>query len=194
MVDINLLRENPEKFRKATSDKQLDPKLVDDVLKLDEKRRKLIQETETLRAERNEISSKQKVVSSKGKEIKIKLKELEPELREVEEGFRIAILQIPNPALGDVIVGTNETENEIIRTWGERKEFKFNPKDHLELGETLDIIDVKRAAKVSGARFSYLKGDGVLLELALVNLAMETLMSEGFIPVIPPALIKKESM
>ncbi len=194
MLDIQFIRENKEKIKKGVAAKQLDPKVVDELLVLDEKRRKLIVEVEELRAERNEISSKEHVVSSKGKEIKEKLKKLEPELKEVEEKYKKTMFKIPNSPADDVKEGKNDTENEVLRKHGEPKKFDFKPKDHLELGEKLGIIDVERAAKVSGARFGYLKGDAVLLEFALVQLAIETLTKEGFTPVVPPVFIKTEMM
>lgn len=194
MLDIKFIRENKEKVKKATADKQLDPSLVDQVLKLDERWRKMLGEVESLRAERNQISSKQQGISSRGKEIKEELKKIEPELKALEEKYNEAMRELPNPARDDVKVGKDDTENEFIRKEGKPVKFTFAPKDHLELGEKLGIIDVERAAKVSGARFSYLKGDAVLLEFALVNFAMETLMKEGFIPVVPPVLIKTENM
>ncbi|HYM65053.1 MAG TPA: serine--tRNA ligase, partial [Candidatus Sulfotelmatobacter sp.] len=99
-----------------------------------------------------------------------------------------------NPSKDDVKVGKNDTENEVIKTVGKPKKFDFKHKDHLELGQALGIIDVERASKISGARFTFLKGDAVLLEFALVNFALEILIKEGFIPVIPPVLIKTDVM
>jgi len=93
-----------------------------------------------------------------------------------------------------VKVGKDESGNEILRKWGTPKKFDFQPKDHLELGEILDIVDVQRASKISGPRFYFLKNDGVLLEFALKQLAFEILIKEGFIPILPPALIKTEVM
>ncbi|MBI2103523.1 serine--tRNA ligase [Candidatus Woesebacteria bacterium] len=193
MIDINDLRENPEKYKKGVIAKQLDPKLVDKLFELDEKRRSLIKETEELRAKRNQIAKEGKA-SEKGKEIKEKLKKLEPELKELEEKYKKAVYQIPNLPADEVKEGKDESENEVVRTEGEPRKFDFEVKDHLEIGVELGIIDVERAGKVSGTRFAYLKGDAVLLELALVNFALETLTHEGFTPVIPPVLIKKEMM
>ena len=102
--------------------------------------------------------------------------------------------QIPNLPAADVKTGKDESENEIIKKWGEPTKFLFEPKDHLAIGEALGIIDIERAAKVSGTRFYYLKGAGVVLEMALIQLALKTLTKEGFIPVIPPVLIKKQAM
>ena len=192
MLDIQFIRDNPEKVKKGVSAKQLDPKLVDEVLSLDKKRRELLAEIEELRAKRNQAAKAKKV--EEGKKIKLQLQKLEPELREVESKFKEALYQIPNIVAPDVPEGKDESENKVLRKWGEPKKFDFKPKDHLELGEALDIIDVKRAAKVSGTRFGYLKGDATLLEFALINLALETLIKEGFIPVTPPALIKKQAM
>lgn len=193
MVDINALRENPGKFKDATAAKQIDATVVDRVLQLDEQRRKLILDIDALRAQRNKIA-KEGQASDEGKRLKLELKEKEPELKQVEEDFNKVLNQIPNPALGDVKVGKNDTENEVLRNWGEPRNFEFNPKDHVDLGMGLGIIDIDRATKVSGARFYYLKGDGVKLEMALLQFAMTTLSEHGFIPVIPPVLIKKEMM
>lgn len=198
MLDIQFIRDNKEKVKKGVSAKQLDPKIVDELLTLDEKRRKLIIEVEELRKRRNEVAEERKV-SEEGKKIKEELKEKEPALKEIEEKYKRLLFEIPNPPADDVKTGKDESENEVVRKWGEPNEqfkskSKFKIRDHLELGQKLGIIDVERAAKVSGARFAYLKGDAVLLEFALVQLALETLIKEGFIPVVPPILIKTESM
>lgn len=190
MLDIQFIRENPEKVKKGIEAKQLDSKLVDVVLELDEERRRLLGKIEELRAKRNILAKEQNI--EKGKEVKIKLQKLEPELVEIEKEYKEKLYQIPNLPANDVKTGKGESENEIVRNWGEKKE--SSAKDYLELGENLDIIDIKRAAKVSGSRFGYLKGDAVFLELALVQFAMELLVKEGFTPIVPPSLIKKESM
>lgn len=192
MLDIKFVRENKEKVKKATDAKNVDSKVVDEVLGLDEKRRKLIIEVENLRAERNKAAKEQD--KEKGAQIKGRLQEIEPKLKEIESKYKEVMLQIPNPAAEDVKVGKDESENEVVRKEGKPAKFDFTPKAHWELGKDLGIIDVERAAKVSGTRFFYLKGDGVLLEFALVQLALETLTKEGFIPVIPPTMIKTDSM
>jgi seryl-tRNA synthetase len=196
MLDIQFIRDNPEKVKKGVKAKQLDSKLVDKVLKFDKERRELLVKIEGLRAKRNEIAKKKPFDKAQGKKIKDELQKKEPELKKVEEKYKEALYQIPNLPADDVKVGKDESENEILkgRDWGKKPKFSFKPKDHLELGEDLDIIDVKLAAKVSGTRFGYLKGDAVLLEFALVQFALETLIKEDFIPVIPPVLIKKEAM
>jgi len=192
MLGIKFIRENAEDVKKGTAAKQLDSGLVDKVLEFDEKRRKLLAEIEELRAKRNKFAKEKNV--EEGKKVKGQIKDKEPELNRVQEEFKNALLQIPNPPAKDVKEGKNDKENEIIKSWGEKPSFDFKPKDHLDIGEALDIIDVERAAKVSGTRFGYLKGDAVRLELALVNFAMDLLAKEGFVPVVPPVLIKKEMM
>ncbi len=195
MLDIRYIRENPEKVKEATKAKNVDSAIVDKALELDEKWRETLQVAEKLRQERNAISKERtQEAISRGQQVKGELKKVEAELKEVAEEYEKTLRQIPNPAAEDVKVGKDDSENEVVRKWGELPKFDFEPKDHLEIGEKLGIIDVERAAKVSGARFAYLKGDAVLLELALVQFAMETLGKEGFVPTIPPVLIKKESM
>lgn len=193
MLDLNFIRQNPDQVKKGLKAKQLESKLVDLVLDLDEKRRKFLKEIEILRAERNKIALMGKV-SQEGKALKLKLQKLEPDLKKVEESLSDLLRQIPNLPAADVKVGKDESENEIIKKWGEPTKFLFEPKDHLAIGEALGIIDIERAAKVSGTRFYYLKGAGVVLEMALIQLALKTLTKEGFIPVIPPVLIKKQAM
>lgn len=193
MLDIQFIRENTEKVKKGINAKQLDSSLVDKVLELDEKRRKLIVEIEEIRAKRNKIAAEGKA-SEEGKKVKEELKEKEPALTKIEEEYKQILLNIPNLPADDVKEGKDETENEVVRKWGEPKKFDFEAKDHIALGESLNIIDIERAAKVSGSRFAYLKGDAVLLEFALVQFALEVLGKEGFLPVVPPVLIKKEAM
>jgi seryl-tRNA synthetase len=195
MLDIQFIRDNPEKVKESTKNKNYDPKIVDEVLALDKKRRDLLQQIESLRAERNQLTKPHFAKGFvRGKEIKLELKKLEPQLKQIEIELKKLIVQIPNPAAKDVKTGKNETENEVVRKWGKIRKFEFAVKDHAELGEKLGLIDIGRAAKVSGSRFAYLTGDGVRLEMALVNLALETLTKKGFIPVVPPVLIKTEMM
>ncbi len=189
MLDIDLVRENPDMVKKAVKDRGLDPKLVDRVLKVDEARRQLIVEVDKFRQERNKLK---KGEIKKGKKIKEMLRRLEPDLRAVEEEFKLVLAQIPNLQADDVPIGKDEDDNVEIKKWGKKKKFSFKPKDHLDLGERLDIIDVKRAAKVSGSRFGYLKNEAALLELALINFAFDLLVKKGFKPIFPPAINKKE--
>jgi len=196
MLDIKFIRENPSLVQKAAKDKGYDVD-IDHVLEIDLKYRELSLSAQKLREERNKLSQDRNI--EEGKRVKNELEIKEHALRSVKEELNKWLLKIPNPALPDVKVGKDESENEVLRkhmpasTRGELPSpFSFTPKDHLELGESLDIIDVKRAAKVSGTRFAYLKNEGVLLEFALVQFSLEVLTKEGFIPIIPPVLIHKE--
>jgi len=191
MLDINFIKENQEKVKKGTKDKGYDVFLVEQVLKIDEKRRGLIGKTESLRAERNKLG---KDDIAKGKKIKEELKKLEPELSKIETELKELLYQIPNLPAEDVPFGKDENDNVEIKKWGKPEKFSFSPKAHFELGESLDVIDTQRGSKVSGTRFGYLKNEGAILEFALINLALETLLKEGFIPVIPPAMISLGSM
>lgn len=192
-MDINFIRENKEEVKKSAAAKQIDQSVVDKAVDLDEKRKNLIKKVEELRVRRNEIA-KQGKVSEEGRRIKDELQRLEPDLKKIEEELKNFLLKIPNPPANDVKTGQDETGNEIIKKWGTPTKFAFKTKDHLEIGELLGIIDVTRAAKVSGTRFYYLKSKGVILELALIQFALKVLGQEGFMPIIPPVLLKKESM
>ncbi|MBI3093065.1 MAG: serine--tRNA ligase [Candidatus Levybacteria bacterium] len=191
MIDIKFLRENPDKVQKAAKDKGFDVDIAH-LLEIDAKKKELTFSVQRIREERNRFAREKNI--EEGKRLKDRLEKEEHALKAVEEELDEWLSKVPNPAKPDVKVGEDESENEIIKTWGKPKKFDFTPKDHLELGEILDIIDVKRAAKVSGARFYYLKNKGALLEFALINLVFEILLKEGFTPVIPPVLIKKEVM
>jgi len=191
MLDINYILENKAKVRKGVEDKGYDPKIVERLLKVDETRRQLITDIEKLRAERNKLTKED---IQKGKKIKETLRRLEPDLKAVEEEFKKILYQIPNLPAKDVHAGKDELDNKEIKKWGEIPKFSFKIKSHFELGEDLDLVDTKRAGKVSGARFSYLKNEAVMLEFALINFAFEILLKEGFSPVIPPALISLDSM
>ena len=228
MLDIQFIRENSEKVKKGVAAKQLDPKLVDKVLELDAKYRKLLGEVENLRSERNKAAQEKDI--EKGKKVKSELQKKEPEFKKVEEEYKDAVNQIPNLPADDVPEGKDERENKVTRKWspsseasayqgGEPKKFSakggpasgwdFKPKDHLELGEALDIIDVKVASKVTGARFGYLKGDAALLEFALIQHAFSVLTnsdelkkiadkvkegysSKPFIPIVPPVMVRPD--
>ena len=211
MLDINFIKENVDKVRTAVINKHGDGTIVGAALELSEKRTDLIQRIEKLRQERNQISKADSEENRKrGKEIKDELKDLEPQLDEVEKEYKEKLYLIPNIPIDGVPVGNDETENEVLRKVGEPTKFSFAPKDHVDLGEALGIIDIENASKISGTRFAYLKGDAALLEFALIMYAMGILTNETklkeiakaagmegyntkpFIPVIPPTMIKPE--
>ncbi|OHB16981.1 MAG: serine--tRNA ligase [Parcubacteria group bacterium RIFCSPLOWO2_01_FULL_40_65] len=196
MLDIKLIRRNPELIKEGLKKRNFDIGLVDKVLELDERRRHVLKELEN---ERAEINKKSKGMPSPAeienlKKVKEKIKILENELGLIEKDFNAAMYYLPNLPLPDVPVGKNEKDNKVLYEVGKKPKFNFEPKKHYEIGESLDIIDTQRAAKVSGSRFGYLKGQAALLEFALINFALKKLVKKGFIPIIPPVLIKEEMM
>lgn len=191
MLDIKYIRENSQLVKDGALAKGIDLD-IDELLEVDKKLSVLLVARQKLQEERNKAAKEKNI--EKGKEIKIELEKIEDEFGPLSIRFNELMLLVPNLPKDDVKIGKNDKENDVIRKEGEPTKFDFNPKDHLDLGEWLEIIDVKRAAKVSGARFDYLIGNGALLEYALFNLASEILLKEGFIPIIPPVLIKTEIM
>lgn len=188
MLDINFIRNNPEKVKQGCQKKQVDVD-IDRLLDLDKQKRELIQQTESLRAEQKKLSRDE---IDRARELKIKFKSLSDGLSEREKELNDLMIQIPNLPSADVPEGKDETENLMIKEVGKLPRFNFKVRDHLELGESLDLIDVKRAAKVSGPRFGYLKKEAALLELALINFAFDKLIKKGFSAVVPPTMIKPE--
>lgn len=199
MLDIKYIRENTQKVQEGAKNKGVKVD-INEVLSLDEKRRALITGKEQLKAEQNKLSRANKggAISEETKEKARALKEkvvgLEEELKEVEKKYNFLMYQIPNVPLDGVPVGKDDSENQVKECGKikEKPEFDFKPKEHWELGESLDIIDTERAAKVAGSRFYYLKGEGALLEFALIQFAINKLVRKGFTPVIPPVMIKPE--
>lgn len=188
MIDIVLLREDPKKVKASVTAKQMDPGIVDEVLKLDKKYRELLSKIERLRADRNKAAKTKNI--EEGKRIKLELKKLEPELTKLENKFYTKLFQIPNIVADGVPIGKDESENKVIKKWGEKPEFDFKPKDHLALGEELDLIDFDAGAKVTGSQFYYLKGDLVGLELALLQFGLNFLSNKGFKLFLTPDLAK----
>lgn len=190
MLDVNLIRENPEKVKRGLRAKNADPKLVDNFLALDEKWRNLNKKFDDSRAEQKKLGKESR---EKAGEIKAELKKIEADLGDLDKMRQELLHQMPNLPLENVPLGKNEAENKVLREVGEKPKLK-KFKDYLTLATELDLIDVERAAKVSGSRFGYLKGAAALLEFALVDLALKTVAKEGFTPVIPPVLINEKSM
>ena len=202
MLDIKLIRQNPEKIKAGCLKKQAEAD-VDRLLIVDKERRSCLQETERFRAEENRLSSligsetdfaKKNELIEAGRKTKADMKNCENRLKELNEEFVELMREIPNLPLDSVPSGKDENDNVVLREAGEKPKFDFRPKDYLEIAERLDLIDVKRAAKVAGTRFGYLKGAAALLELSLVNLALDVLIKEKFIPIIPPVMLKPEIM
>jgi len=209
MIDVKLLRESPDKVKSGIATKNVDPKLVDEFLDLDEKWRKLQAALDNSRAKQKKLTQERK--DKEAKQLKEEIKAKESELAEVERKRESALLLIPNPPLSEVPLGRNENDNVVVREVGEKPKFDFPPRDHLVLAKKLNLVDTERAAKISGSRFSFLLGDLVRLEFALAELAIKTLTDKSLISklarknhldvsdvpftlVIPPVLIGKRAM
>lgn len=190
MLDIKFIRENKELVKKSAKSKGYVVD-IDSLLKIDNKRVELLTKRDGLRQALNLNKKPTKNEIAKAQKAKEKLKKIESELEKTENEWKKIMLSIPALPKEDVKVGKDESENEVIKSVGKPKEFNFNPKNHIELTKE---IDIERAAKVSGSRFSYLKGRVAQLELALINYVFEILIKEGFTPVFPPVLINEESM
>ena len=195
MLDVNFIRENPGKVKKGIGAKGFSSDLVNTVLELDEKRRAMIQKLEAERAEKNIISdevAKKKTdeLIERGKIVRTEIRGFGADLKSIETGLQRALYEIPNLPLDMVPVGKGEEENKEIRKWGEPRKFDFKPKDHLELGKSLGILDFETGTKVAGNKFYFLYGDGARLELALVQYVFDLLSKEGFLPVVTPDLAK----
>lgn len=202
MLDIKFIRENKGKVKKSCEQKHVKVD-IDLLLELDKKRRETTRALEDMLAEKNKSSkiiSRTKNEKEKQKLI-LEMRELDKNsdrlnktLKKTEEEFNRLMLQIPNLPFDDVPVGKDEKGNVVLKEWGEKPKFSFQPKSYLEIAENLDLVDIKRAAKVSGTRFGFLKHQAPLIEFALINFTFDTLTREGFIPVIPPIMLKPEML
>ena len=215
MLDIKFIRENSKKVKEGCLKKGVKVD-IDEFLEVDKRRRATLQALEDMRAQKNKANKEiQKTKGQREKnKIILKMRELDRNndrldktLKELDRKFNDLILQIPNLPLNDVPIGKDERDNVVLREMGEKTKFDFQPKDYMEIAENLDLIDVKRAAKVAGSRFGYLKNEAVLLEFALINFAFDVLVTEAlaegkkkfisspkkdFTPVIPPVMLKPE--
>jgi len=200
MLDIKLIRQNPDKIKQACRKKQAKVD-IDRLLEIDKKRRELMVALDDTRAKKNKTNDQIKAIHDKSeretlilqmKELDTNSDRIQAEFNEVDAEFQGLMSIIPNPPLDFVHEGKNENENKEIKKWGEIPKFDFTPKSHFELGESLDLIDTQRAGKVSGTRFGYLKNEAVILELALLDLGIKTLIKKGFTPILPPVMIQKD--
>src|SRR3989344_1379861 len=197
MLDINKIRENKEEVKKSLLKRIKESDFnLDEIIGIDDKRKKLLTEVEQLKAESNKNSKTKPTpeVIEKMKAIGNEISQLDSQVKATEEKLKTDLSKLPNIPFDDVPVGNDEKANVILRKVGKVPKFSFKPKDHLELRQTLNILDVKRAAKLSGSRFGYLKKEAALLEFALVQFIFEKAVKEGFVPLVPPVLIKPEIM
>src|SRR3990167_873983 len=188
MLDIKFIRDNKKLVEETVKKRRVDVDIAH-ILEIDDTRLGLIKTVERLRRERKEAAGKKEV--EEGRKIKDKLNKQEDALRSVEQEFLEYLEQVPNLLSKEVPEGEGEEDNVEIKTWGKKTKFDFKPLDHLQIGKKLGIIDEERAAKVSGHGFYYLKDEGALLELALVDWATGFLVKKGYMPIITPELVRK---
>ncbi len=201
VIDLSLLRTDPEVIRQSQRTRGNDESVVDAAVAADAKWREALGRFETLRAEQNQFNQKVKQAPKEQKqeliagarELAGKVKEAQAAATAAEIAAQEAAMRIENVVIDGVPAG-GEENFVTLRTHGTRPEFDFEARDHLELGEMLGAIDMQRGAKVSGARFYFLTGVGAQLEIALMNLAFNTALAEGFTPLITPTLVKPEIM
>lgn len=214
MIDIRLLRENPERVAENAKNKGYDID-VNKLVALDDERRTLQQQVDELRERRNQNAAKMKggrpdqETIDEGKQIKVELAEREGYLTQVDTEFTDLFKKVPNFAADDVPFGASEDENVVVKTVGEKPSFDFAPRNHYEIAEERQWIDKERAAKVAGSRFAYIKGDLVKLQLAIVSYVVDTLSDENklreiaesagldvsvkpFTPILPPLMIRTD--
>jgi seryl-tRNA synthetase len=204
MLDPRLLKENPQAVREMLEKRNMADFPLDSLVGLDRRRRELIVETQELRQKKNVLSeaiagkkkAKQDTSSelNQMKEISSRLGKAEEEMTKVEEQFRHQIMLLPNMLHESVPVGKDEKSNVIVRQSGTPRRFDFKPKDHVDIATALDLIDIERAVKISGARFYFLKNELVKMNQALVQFALDFLSECGYSLVQPPYLIRKEPM
>ena len=202
MLDIKFIRENPELIREAARKKHSKFE-VDDLLLLEERRLDLLAEVEKMRAEQNIASEniakatdpvlRQQTIDEM-KVLKERLTKKDEELKKTMEEWRALMLLVPNVPDVSVPDGESDKDNQSVKTWGEKPNFSFTPKDHIEIMEKLGMVDFERGAKVHGFRGYFLTGDGARLSFAIWNYAMNFFSAKKFTPVIPPVIVRKANL
>src|SRR5262245_4953053 len=201
MLDIRFIREHPDLVQAGARKKRIDFD-VQALLDQDNERRSLISQVESYKALRNRTSKEIPTLQGEARQTAIAemqrvaavSRTLEKRLREVEASFEMLMLLVPNVPADDVPEGLTDANNVPIKTWGEIPQFAFAPRDHVELGEGLDIIDTPRAVKLAGSRTYFLKNAGMLLEQAVLQFALHHMVRKGFTPMVVPHLVKDEAM
>jgi seryl-tRNA synthetase len=203
MIDISLIRENPDRVRQAISARQMDPALVDRVVELDERRRELIQDVEALKAERNAASKEiGRMKDPAERQAKIdamrlvgdRIASLDESLRQVEMQLNDAMAQVPNLPDPSTPVGKDESENVLLKSVGELPRFAFEPKPHWDLGPALGIIDFEQGVKITGSRFYVLSGAGARLQRALIAWMLDLHARQGYTEKYPPFMVKGQTL
>ncbi|UJS18213.1 MAG: serine--tRNA ligase [Candidatus Jettenia sp.] len=205
MLDINFIRNNPDKIKQAIANKHENAASIDEILELDVQRRSTIYACEQLKSKRNERSKAVNELKKKGqdasgiieetKKIGDEIKSSEEKLKGLEFQMNNLLLRIPNIPSTDTPIGKDEKDNVVVKTWGNRKVFDFTPLPHWELGSILDILDLERSSKISGSGFILLKGLGAKLERALFSFMLDLHTREhGYTELFPPFLVNRTAM
>jgi seryl-tRNA synthetase len=201
MIDIKLIRENPDRFKKAATDKNIEVD-IDKLLEVDNTLKEAKQQLQDISTEKNKIGKSIPKLDGDKKQnalnelagLKEKDSALNEEIKQVQPQFDELMQKVAQPADDDVPIGADDTENVLLRKEGEIREFDFEPKDHMELGLALDIIDMERGVKLAGTRNYFLKGDGAMLHWAVLRFAMDHMISKGYTPMSVPLLMRDEAM
>ncbi|MDH5437841.1 MAG: serine--tRNA ligase [Candidatus Bathyarchaeota archaeon] len=204
MLDIKLIRASPELIRNNLK-KRGDPenlRMLEELIEYDKRWRQLLTRLNELRHERRSITTEIAALKKKGKDVSTRIPKaktidkeitaLEKQVNECEEKTRYYLMRIPNLLHESVSIGKDEHDNAPVRAWGETPKFSFPVKDHIDLGLSLDIMDIERAGKIAGARFFYLKREGVLLDMALMSFALEEMVKKDYMPIEPPFLMRRK--
>ena len=204
MLDINIIRENPELVKQSMQRRAMDTSAVDEVLRLDEEWRYILTEGNDLRHRKNVLAEEIKELKRKGEDISEKIKEtkelpgkirsVEEKEKELREKIRENMLQVPNLLHESVPDGIDDTENVEVRRWGVFKEYDFELKSHVDIMEALNLLDTERAGKVAGSRFYYLKNEAVLLDMALISMALQHMKEKGFQLMETPYMLNRRSV
>lgn len=216
MLDIKFIKENAQAVKKNCEARNIKCD-IDRLLELYEKKMMQTRYVEELNAEKNVLNDliqkaqgdERKTLIEQGKAVKEKLETAKPELEVISDEYKNILWQVPNVTAPDMPIGKDDSENKVVKTWGDVPKFNFEVKDHVKIGETLDLIDVKKAAEISGSRFYYLKNEAVWLQFAIVNFTLNILGQEDileqiakeagakvsakpFVPILPPVMIKHD--
>jgi seryl-tRNA synthetase len=207
MLDLNFVRENLDIVREGLATRGFEPYLLNKFAELDANRRRVISEADNVNQQRNAASKEIGALIQKGEKAEAEAKkaevaglkerqsELEKQRDAAEEAIREILINLPNIPAADVPIGPDEASNKEIRRWGEPREFNFEPKDHVDLGETLGILDIERATKIAGSRFAILNGAGARLERALVNFMLDIhTIEHGYTETLPPFMVNRTAL
>jgi seryl-tRNA synthetase len=200
MLDVNFIREHLDEVKANCRNRNVQAD-VDGVIRLDDERKRLVQEAQTLQQRANEVAkqtgkerdpAKKQALIEEGRKLREQVAAVEARRKQAEDERDRLLRIIPNMSHPDAPVGTTAADNKVIKRWGEPRPFDFKPKNHVEIGEALDLIDFEAGASVTGQKFYFLKNEAVLLEMALVQYAMGVLIKHGYTPIITPDLARVE--